>query len=414
MTETENKAVPLDSLVPTPESIGAKPIDDALINNYQQVTGKNVPTSIRRGIYNAHIGFDELIERKRNNKPFYIFLSIIPSNRLTNLSHIVSFGLAKKLQDDFDCPVVIHINDSKAFLRDTNLKFDEVKKMTEETILDVLSFGFNQDKTAVLINTESLSLNYVLLCDLQRKCTLGSYFEAFKPNDNISISIIDAIFQNASFSIPEYLQRLFPNYQEYRCLMILRATQKRLYDYICNTIIPASSTESKQTEPPMAIFGGFVPALQGGQKMPSLAKFALAQKGTQPKNGKKKNEIRDYMTIYLSNTTKEISKKLNSLCFSGGQDTLSGQQEKGANLDIDVSFYYLKIFEQDDQKLAEIRRTYGPGDLPEGNDKRMTTGSIKKYTSDVISGVITELQNSRKNIKKDMVQNVTKIRPLNK
>lgn len=412
MSDIPNKAVPLDSFITKPEELGASPFDEQLQKKYSEVVGKNVPTFIRRGVYNAQIDFEDAIERKRNGKPFYIFLSITPSNRLTNLTHVVSFGFAKRLQDDFDCPVVIHVNDSKAFLRDTDLKFDAVKKMTEETILDILSFNFNKEKTAVIVITEAMSLNYILLCDLQRKSTLGSYFDTFKQGDNISISLIDAIYQNASFAIPEYLRQLFPEYQQYRCLMILRPTQKKIYDYICNVMIPSMSTDDKSLEKPMAVFGGFVPALQGSQRMPSLAKFALSQKGTQPKSGKKTNEIRDYMSIYLANNKKEITKKLNSFCFSGGQDTLAKQQENGANLDVDVAFYYLRIFEEDDAKLNEIRRTYGPGDLEEGNDKRMTTGKIKAYTADVISGIISELQTSRSKIDKNTVNLVTKIRHL--
>ncbi|OHT11548.1 hypothetical protein TRFO_19003 [Tritrichomonas foetus] len=400
---TPAPAVPLASLVPAPESFGAQPITDDLLQSYAQVTGQPAPTFLRRRVFNGHIGFEDAISRKRDGKPFYIFLSITPSNHLTNLRHIVSFRFAQQLQAAFDCPVVIHVLDSKALLRDADIKLDQVQKNTEETILDIMSFNFKPEKTVIVRNTEALNMNYILLCDLQRKSTLGSFVEKFIPNDNLSISILDVIFQNASFAVPEYLLRIFPNYAHYRCLMILRPTQKNLYDHACSL---------DPEHPPMAIFGGFVPALQGGQKMPALAKFALGQSGGDLQGKKQKNAIRDYMTIYLSNTRKDVTKKLNSNAFSGGRDTLALQQEQGANIDVDVSFFYLSIFEEDDAKVAEVRRTYGPGDLPEGNDKRMTTGALKKAAAEVIGNVVAELQAARKAVTKDAVKAITTIRHL--
>ena len=404
MASTPAPTAPLSSLVDSAESLGAHPIDDSLLSEFEAVTGQAAPNFIRRKIFNSHVDFNDAIQRKKDGKPFYIFLSITPTNRLTTLRHIVSFRLAQQLQKIFECPVVVHVLDSKALLRDQDVKLDAVNKMTDETILDIMSFGFIPEKTVILRNTESLSLNYILLCDLQRRSQLGGFVNKFIPNDNVSISILDVIYQNAAFAVPEYLVKLFPNYKDYRCLMILRPSQKKLFDYAC---------EISPQCPPMALFGGFVPALQGGQKMPKLAKFALGESGNQQGGGKqKKNAIRDYMSIYLSNTAKEISKKLNSNAFSGGRDTLALQQEQGANIDVDVSFYYYSIFEEDDSKISEVRRTYGPGDLPEGNDKRMTTGALKKTVAEVITHVISELQNSRKAIKKDSVKAITTIRQL--
>ena len=59
-------------------------------------------------------------------------------------------------------------------------------------------------------------------------------------------------------------------------------------------------------------------------------------------------------SVLLTDTANDIKKKINKYAFSGGQPTLEEQKEKGANLDIDVSFQYLTFFMEDDAKLEDI------------------------------------------------------------
>ncbi|KAH0790823.1 tryptophanyl-tRNA synthetase [Histomonas meleagridis] len=398
----EQIAVNIESLYPSAEALGAKPFTEDISKAFTEATGKQLPLFIRRGIFNAQIDFDDAIKRKKEGKPFYLFLSITPTERLFNLRHIVMFQLAKELQEAFDCQLVIHVLDTKAMLRDPTIKWTTIVQHTKETIKDILSFGFNEEKTVLVKNSEALSLNYVYLCDLQRKAKLGDFNKCFIANDGVSIALLDTIFQNACFAIPKYIEKIIPNHQESRCLMLLRGSQKNLFDFI-----PTLEGNFH----PMAVFGGFVPALQSGQKMPSLAAFALGQTSGS-KGGKPKNIMREYMTIYLKDTLKQITTKLNKSAFSGGKDTIEEQREKGANLDVDVSFYYLRIFEKDDDVFENIRRTYGPGELTEGNDKRMLTGHLKKKCGEVITSVIKDLQNSRAKVTDEMIAKATAIRSI--
>ncbi len=61
-------------------------------------------------------------------------------------------------------------------------------------------------------------------------------------------------------------------------------------------------------------------------------------------------------TSYISpsDTPKEIETKIKKYAFSGGQPTLELHKKHGGNPDIDVSFQYLKLLEQDDNKLKKI------------------------------------------------------------
>ena len=394
-------SVPIASLYPQPEALNAEEFSESLINSYKEVTNRDLPLFIRRGVFNAQIDFADAINRKKEMKPFYITLSITPTERLFNLRHIVMFQLAKELQEAFDCQVIIHVLDTKAMLRDPSIKWNAVVENTKETIKDIMSFGFNADKTVIIKNSEALSLDYVYLCDLQRNATLGDFNKKFIDNDQVSIALLDVIFQNACFAIPKYVAKIIPNYKESRCLMLLRPSQKNIYDFVSSL---------NQCEKPMVIYGGFVPALQSGQKMPSLAAFALGQNAS--KGGKAKNSMREYMSIYLKDPIKVITTKLNKSAFSGGRDTIDEQREKGANLEVDVPFYYIRIFEKDDAIFENIKRTYGPGELEEGNDKRMLTGNLKKVCSEIITSIVKELQDKRAKITNEMIAEMTKIRTI--
>lgn len=120
-----------------------------MINN-SEIIGKNNSTFIHCDAFNIHINFEDAIKRKKG-KPFYIFLLIVPSNYLTNITHVVSFIFAKRLQDDFYCPVIII---PKHFF----VILEKFKKNPEDIILDIFSINSNKEKTAIIMNTQSINL----------------------------------------------------------------------------------------------------------------------------------------------------------------------------------------------------------------------------------------------------------------
>ena len=59
-------------------------------------------------------------------------------------------------------------------------------------------------------------------------------------------------------------------------------------------------------------------------------------------------------TIFLTDTPKQIEKKIKSNAFSGGGKTLEDHKQFGANLEVDIAYQYLKFFLEDDDKLNDI------------------------------------------------------------
>ena len=85
-------------------------------------------------------------------------------------------------------------------------------------------------------------------------------------------------------------------------------------------------------------------------------------------------------TIYTTDPPETVKKKINKYAFSGGQPDVEEHRKKGGNPDIDVSYQYLRIFfEQDDKKLKEIHDDYKSGKMLTGELKQILIEKINKF-----------------------------------
>ena len=85
-------------------------------------------------------------------------------------------------------------------------------------------------------------------------------------------------------------------------------------------------------------------------------------------------------TIYTTDSPEAVKKKINKYAFSGGQPNVEEHRKKGGNPDIDVSYQYLRIFfEQDDKKLEQIHDDYKSGKMLTGELKQILIEKINKF-----------------------------------
>ena len=97
--------------------------------------------------------------------------------------------------------------------------------------------------------------------------------------------------------------------------------------------------------------------------------------------------------IYLNDSPEEVKKKINKYAFSGGRDTLEEHRKLGGNPDIDVSFQYLKmLFEEDDKKLDKIEKDYRAG--------KLLSGELKAILIDKVNAFLKDHQANRKKAEK--------------
>ena len=93
-------------------------------------------------------------------------------------------------------------------------------------------------------------------------------------------------------------------------------------------------------------------------------------------------------TIYTTDSPETVKKKINKYAFSGGQPDIEEHRKKGGNPDIDVSYQYLRIFfEPDDKKLKQIHDDYKSG--------KMLTGELKEILIQKINGFLASHQQKR-------------------
>jgi len=71
---------------------------------------------------------------------------------------------------------------------------------------------------------------------------------------------------------------------------------------------------------------------------------------------------------------------------------------------VDVSFQFLRHFMDDDEELEQIRRDYTSGEL--------LTGRLKARTISVVQKIVAELQERRKEVTDDVVNEFTCVRKL--
>lgn len=80
------------------------------------------------------------------------------------------------------------------------------------------------------------------------------------------------------------------------------------------------------------------------------AKFFPALQGPQTKM----SASIDTSAIFMTDTAKQIKKKINSHAFSGGGATVEEHRANGGNPDVDVAYQYLSFFMDDDEELKKI------------------------------------------------------------
>ena len=102
---------------------------------------------------------------------------------------------------------------------------------------------------------------------------------------------------------------------------------------------------------------------------------------------------------YISpmDSEEEVKRKINKYAFSGGQATIEEHRKKGGNPDVDVSFQYLRMFfEPDDKKLDEIYHGYESGSL--------STGELKNLTVEKINSFLSQHQKKLRKAEKELVK----------
>lgn len=314
---------------------------------------------LRRGIYFSHRDFDKWLNHKSKGKKVSVITGRGPSEKM-HLGHLVPFLVAKSLQDVFNCEVFIPISDDEKFFVKKDLSYEDALKYAEDNILDLIALGFNPKKTFIFQDFVYTDI-YKYAAQIAKRINYSTAKATFglTPENNIGWSFYPAM---------QAAHILFPQFVRGKHISVVPVGIDQ--DPFIRLTRDIANHSDFKFEKPAALHAKFIPSLQGGDKMSS------SEQGN----------------IFLSDSASEVKTKINKYAFSGGQKTLEEHRKKGGNPDVDVSFQYLKMFfEKDDKKLKEIEKAYRDGIL--------TTGELKKYTIEKINAFLKEHQKNKSKAK---------------
>ncbi len=311
---------------------------------------------LRRGIYFSHRDFDKWLENSEKGRRVSVITGRGPSEKM-HLGHLVPFLVAKSLQETFNCEVFIPISDDEKFYVRDSLGFDDAVKFSKDNILDLIALGFKQGKTFIFEDFVFTQI-YKYAAKTAKRITYSEAKAVFglKSENNIGWSFYPAM---------QAAHILFPQFMRGKHLSVVPVGIDQ--DPFIRLTRDVAVHKDFNFEKPAALHAKFVPSLAGGTKMSS-------SEGSQ---------------IFLSDTPKEVERKIKKYAFSGGRDTVEEHRKKGGNPEKDVSFQYLKFFfEMDDKELQDIYDDYKSG--------KLLTSELKEILIEKINAFLKEHQKNKK------------------
>jgi tryptophanyl-tRNA synthetase len=307
---------------------------------------------LKRGIYFSHRDFDKWVDAAAKKKRVSVLTGRGPSEKM-HLGHLVPFLVAKSLQDTFNCDVFIPISDDEKFYVKNNLSYEEVLKFAEDNILDLIALGFKQGKTFIFQDFVYTDI-YKDAARVAKRITYSTAKATFglTPENNVGWSFYPAI---------QAAHILFPQFRKGKHLTVVPVGIDQ--DPFIRLTRDIANHKDFDFIKPAGLYARFIPSLYGDAKMSS------SDSGLN--------------VIYLDDDEKTVRDKINKYAFSGGGKTLEEHRKHGGNPDVDVSYQYLRIFfEEDDKKLKKIYNDYKSGNL--------STGELKKILIDKINAFLKE------------------------
>lgn len=416
------------------DKFGSKPLTPYLLKRLENVTVKQGTVDrlhrfLRREIFFSHrdiekicelleawygvnppseeegSGMDVEVEAKEPTGPcpFYLYTGRGPSSSAMHLGHLVPFLFTAWLQKAFRCPLVIQMTDDEKFLfkgsyssenagdgtegdEDPNRTGDNLRHFADLTIenaKDIIACNFIKEKTFLFSDLDYVGRMYPNIVRIWKAVTVNQVngVFGFDATSNIGKAAFPAIQAAPSFgsSFPNVLGGGDSNAATLGCLIPCAIDQDpyfRLTRDIAHKLVPRHHPLQGK---PSLIHSKFFPPLQGAQGKMSSSDGNSA--------------------VFLTDTPEEIERKIKVHAFSGGQETKKLQEELGADLDVDVSYQWLRFFLEDDEELERIGREYGSG-----SGEFWSTGKVKAKLVQVLKDLVSEHQARRDDVTEEVVK----------
>lgn len=367
------------------KKFGCSPIDEELIVKIERLTGKPAPMWLRRGIVFAHRGLNEVLDKYEQGIPFYLYTGRGPTSAALHLGHLISYIFTAEIGKLFNVPVVVQIaDDEKVSFRDVS--WEDMERLTYENVKDLIACGFDPEKTFIFSNREMSSSEEYKMCyrDVANSVNINTIMKVFGLEKSQKVGCMDWTVWQTVPCFSGSFGFIFQG-RQMQCLVIYGLDQDPYFR------VARDYAGKKGLPKPAGLICTFLPPLTGDGKMSASDKSAP--------------------TLFTTLTEEEIRKLVKTHCFSGGRDTKKEQMELGANLDVDMAVKYMIFFKEDMDRINEIKRLYGPGELEEG-EERMMSGQVKDEMADDIVRIIGNHQVARAAVTDEVMRKFYKKRKI--
>ena len=332
------------------KKFGTERITDDILRRVHRIAGED-HFMLRRGIFFSHRDLGLILDEHEKGDGFFIYTGRGPSGH-THIGHLVPWIFAKWLQDKFGTTMYFQLTDDEKFFAKQGMTLEQTRSFAYENALDFIALGFEPHNTRILIDTENIKTLYPLAAQAAKKINFSNTKAVFGFTGETSIGMI---FYTALQSAPCFLENR-------RVLIPLGVDQDPHFRLTRD--VAAKIGRPK----PALLHNIMIPGLQGA--------------------GGKMSASENAGTIYTTDSPDAVRKKINRYAFSGGQPDVATHRRLGGNPDIDVSYQYLRIlFEPDDRRLQEIYDGYKSGSI--------LTGELKAILIEKINSFLAEHQQRR-------------------
>lgn len=334
------------------KKFGVSAIDNKQLKLLEKHTGE-IHHLLRRQIFFAHRDFEKFLDvyEKKGKENTFLYTGCGPSGPI-HMGHAIVWQFTKWLQDTLDVDLYFQFTDDEKFLY-KNLSYDEIQKWLYENMLDVIALGFNPKKTHFIINTKHANLMYPQALKVAKKLTLSTVKSAFGFGNEVNVG---SYFYTAMQAVPTFLPSVLHN-KKMHCL-IPHAIDQDAHFRLTRDIVPKLGYPK-----PSSIQSRFLPGLAGME-------------------GSGKLSSSTGQAIYLTDTPKQVAKKINKYAFSGGRETVEEHRKKGGDINIDIAYQWLLFLEEDDNKLEKYAKDYSSGKLLSGEMKKLLINKINLFLAD--------------------------------
>lgn len=255
-----------------------------------------------------------------NPNKYYLYTGRGPSIGSFHIGHLLGLNLILEFQKFLKNKIYFMISDDEKMLRD-KISNENMALNVKNTINQLNQVGFNESNTN--INVNSLGLNaeqYQLVIKLMSLTTLNQLEHIFGKKDNVG-----EYYYVFVQMMPCFIEK------DKQCIIIAGKDQDPFFRL-------ARDLAKKIGRPcPIIIYTKNVPGLDGSEKMSTSLPSSIP--------------------IFISDDEKTIKNKVSSIKIVGA-GTLDELFDKGCNLELDIPFKLIELFDDNDYNVKLLKQYY--------------------------------------------------------